>query len=263
MIYYSVPKNISRLCNSKFGHMILPNIQKEISLLSIMPLLNSIVPKIQMQRISTCLNTRVQENALIYNKKWLWKKTGMGVELNTLNFWRQYTLVFARMFWEKPKCWLSYSRAEQHPGSCCRSSELPIQAAPHQQPAKGRASPSPGTAAVPRKGDGDSLEAFLSPQMPKHFHNSLLLKKAVAHRYELLRLRRWCSNNLDRNPSQSHLKFSVKGSPVRHLDIMTTWQLCRTRLTAELHNDKYRDRPTPMPHNPLDTYSHSANTSNQ
>lgn len=49
MIYYSMAKNISRLCNSKFGHIILPNVQKEISLLSTMPLLNSIIPEI-MQR---------------------------------------------------------------------------------------------------------------------------------------------------------------------------------------------------------------------
>lgn len=48
--YYSMPKNISRLCNSKFGHIILQNVQKEVSLLSIMPLLNGIIPKIHAKK---------------------------------------------------------------------------------------------------------------------------------------------------------------------------------------------------------------------
>lgn len=71
---------------------------------------------------------------------------------------------------------------------------MPIKAITHQQPTKGRVSQFPGTAAVPQEGwwrqpavwKPGCKEALLIPKMPissaaKHFHNSLFLKKAVAH----------------------------------------------------------------------------------
>lgn len=135
---------------------------------------------------------------------------GMGVDLSILYFWRQYALVFARMFLGMPECWLSYSRAEQYPGSCSRSSEGRPRLLHTSSPWREGFPKFPVTAAVHQEGwwgqlaawKPDCKKALPSPQMPisseaKHFHNSLLLRRAVwptANRYELLWLRKWCSN---------------------------------------------------------------------
>lgn len=157
-----------------------------------------------------------------------------------------------------PECWLSASRAEHHPGRCSRSRECPSRLLHTSSPQREGFPNFQGLLQSPRKGMGTAscLGALLSPQMPissaaKHFHKFPASQKGCGPQptgRSYLGLGNDLAINLGRNPSWSHLKFSIKGTPMRHLDIMAIWQLCRTHLTAELCNDKYRDRPTPLPH---------------
>lgn len=195
---------------------------------------------------------------------------GMGVDLSILYFWRQYALVFARMFLGMPECWLSYSRAEQYPGSCSRSSEGRPRLLHTSSPWREGFPRFPVTAAVHQEGCHQAVRkpfpVLKCPLAQKPsisiipcFSEGLCGPQLTGTSY--FGLGNDLAINLGRNPSRL-ICSTLKGL---QWDIWTSWQSCRRSsaehvwlLSCTMINmaDKENQRQTnPNAPHLLDTYS--------